>query len=148
MPPFVRSRAAFADYFLPVMPPLVHDGGICGFFSTSYAATSTQRRHLRIFLPVMPPFVHRYSRAAFADYFLPVMPPFVHSRAAFADYFLPVMPPFVHRYSRAAFADFFLPVMPPFVHRYSRAAFADYFLPVGFQYLVFQDFHAHALEIY
>ncbi len=52
MPPFVHrySRAAFADYFLPVMPPLVHHGGICGLFK-----------------PVMPPFVH--SRAAFTDFF-------------------------------------------------------------------------------
>jgi hypothetical protein len=58
--------AVFADYFLPVMPPLVHDGdicglfstsnaairtqqgGICGLFSSSNAATSTRRRHLRI----------------------------------------------------------------------------------------------------
>jgi hypothetical protein len=70
MPPLVHrySRAAFADFFLPVMPPLqqqggicglfctsnaaictqIQQGGICGFFSTSNAATTTTGRHLRI----------------------------------------------------------------------------------------------------
>jgi hypothetical protein len=45
MPPFVHrySRAAFADNFLPVMPPQVHYGGICGYFSISNAAICTQQ---------------------------------------------------------------------------------------------------------
>jgi hypothetical protein len=34
----LSKAAAFADYFLPVMPPLLDIGGICGFFSTTNAA--------------------------------------------------------------------------------------------------------------
>ena len=43
------KTAAFADYFLPVMPPLLDVGGICGFFSTTNAAPRTTGRLLRIF---------------------------------------------------------------------------------------------------
>jgi hypothetical protein len=39
----MSSTAAFADFFLPVMPPLVLQGGICGLLSTSNAAIRTQQ---------------------------------------------------------------------------------------------------------
>lgn len=104
--------AAFPDYFLTVMPPLPHKGGISGFFSTSNATTATQRRHFPdYFLPVMLP---TSLMAAFLDYFLSVLPPTLQTAtlqmAAIANDMLPaVMLPTL---KMAAFGNYTLPAMP------------------------------------